>query len=121
MGRFHTPLSVDRTSKGWKLSKPLVYHSCDLGATIVVPEGFVTDFASVPRLPLAYLLTGDTVHAPAVVHDYLIAFGRVDRPMADTIFFEAMEDDGVPMWRRYAMYWAVSMYTLGLSLVGRSA
>lgn len=119
---FAAPVKAIRDNKDkefpWKLDEELVYISQLLDRTIRVPKGFRTDFASVPRLPLAYLLTGDQVHAPAVVHDYLIRKGRLERQLCDKIFLEAMEADKVPKWRRYLMYWAVSGYTLGLDLVG---
>jgi hypothetical protein len=73
MGRFLTPLRVELIAHDpakWKLTDPLIYDSKTVGK-IIVPEGYVTDFASVPRVPIAYLLTGGLAHAAAVVHDYL--------------------------------------------------
>lgn len=96
----------------WKLLCELAYNS-QIHGLIIVPAGYVTDFASVPRLPFAYWLTGDTAHASAVVHDYLcsveyqrckISWGR-----AADVFREAMKHEKVPAWRRTMMYWAVRM------------
>lgn len=115
MGRFETTLKselVDESGGGmWELSEPLVYYSTLYDTTVTVPTGFRTDFASVPRLPLAYLLAGDTAHRPATVHDYLC---RTDYPRdrADRIFLEAMESIGVPWWRRNLMYAAVRAYSV---------
>lgn len=95
----------------WVLVESIFYYSALYDTVFIVPSGFTTDFASVPRLPLAYLLTGDTVHAPAVVHDWLIRFKKVPRVDADRIFLEAMKADGVPWWRRTLMYIAVSAYS----------
>lgn len=95
----------------WKLTQPLAFRSLVAGRVFVVPVGFLTDFASVPRLPLAYLLTGDTVHAPAVLHDWLIRERVVQRATADAIFLEAMEADGISWWRRKLMWLAVRSYT----------
>lgn len=109
----------------WRLIAPLRYKSpiaAELGLNkgiIEVPEGFITDFASVPRLPLAFLLTGDTVHAPAVVHDWLVRVEPIPRAQADRIFLEAMEADDVPVWRRYLMYWAVCAATAWIALTRR--
>lgn len=94
----------------WALSDTLVYDSRLLGFRIRVPRGFVTDFASVPRLPLVFLLAGDTAHAPAVVHDWLYSGSKVSRRVADKVFLEAMTGVGVPWFRRNAMYWAVRLF-----------
>lgn len=110
-GRFLTSLEVrwlpdDGTAE---LLKELVYQSASLRAAIVVPKGFVTDFASVPRLPITFALTGDTAHEAAVVHDYLYQTHRaggcaIERAQADGVFLEAMEATGIPWWRRRLMW-----------------
>lgn len=92
-----------------ELLQPLIFESA-LGGEIIVPAGFVTDFSSVPRLPLAYWLTGNTSHRSAVIHDYLYHTGTVSREMADRIFLEAMKSRNVPAWRRSSMYWAVRLF-----------
>lgn len=71
---FLTPLRVEQVSEAagtWRLLEPLCYVSPIFGGLIVVPAGFVTDFASVPRLPFSYWLFGGVGQAAAVVHDYL--------------------------------------------------
>ena len=75
--RFITPLEAVKIREAgdvgrarWRLLSDMIYNS-KLYTVIVVPSGFVTDMASVPRLPFAYWLMGDTAHASAVVHDYL--------------------------------------------------
>jgi hypothetical protein len=96
MSEFHSLLAVQKlAAKKWQLTQDLVFESDALARTIVVPAGFVTDFASVPRLPLAFLFLGDRAHEAAVVHDYLYAFGHamgVTKDMADKVFLEAMEE-----------------------------
>lgn len=107
--RFLTELQVklvDEQRNRWRVLLPLVFHSALYESFFSVPAGFITDFASVPRVPLVYLLAGDTARSAAVVHDYLYT-GLVDRDVADDVFLEAMAVSGVPAWRRYPMYWAV--------------
>lgn len=94
----------------WRLRAPLVYLSGVAKRQITVPEGFETDFASVPRLPVAYWLTGGTANSAAIMHDYLYATGELPRKLADQVLLEAMEVTGVPWWRRQAMYWAVRLF-----------
>lgn len=91
----------------WRLLAPLRYQSRVLGALIEVPTGFLTDFSSVPRLPLAYLLAGDTAHEAAVIHDYLTQVHICTRAQADAVFYEAMAVTGEPRWRRVLMWSAV--------------
>ena len=54
----------------YKLLEDLIYYSKELGY-IIVPAGFVTDFDSVPRLPLVYLLFGGLGEREAILHDWL--------------------------------------------------
>lgn len=112
MSRFASKLIVDLPIKEKgkrRLLCPLVYIS-SIAGEIVVPEGFKTDFASVPRIPVAYLLTGDTANAAAVVHDYLYSTKKLPRRIADAVFLEAMAVSGVPWWRRRMMHLAVRAF-----------
>lgn len=92
---FLTPLRFEQTGpRRWVVLEDLVYRSAILG-TIKVPKGFVTDFASVPRLPFAYWLTGGRGNAAAVIHDYLYRCQRsggvkVSRSTADAVYYEAL-------------------------------
>lgn len=102
MSRFLTRLRLERIEdmsrdgRGtWQLLGPLVYESNLAGQVFVVPEGTVTDLASVPRIPVAYLLTGGLAHAAAVVHDWLYTSHTVSRAMADAVFREAARVLGV--------------------------
>lgn len=101
-------ISVFGENPFWVLTEDLSYRSAFLGETIVVPKGFVTDFASVPRLPIVFWLTGDCAHDAAVVHDYLYQTHLSEtRARADRTFLEAMKITGVPAWRRLDMYLGV--------------
>jgi hypothetical protein len=104
----------------WQLAAPFTVYLDDdvlaragvpgaLGLTLNVPVGFDMDFASVPRVPLAYWLVGNTAHQSAVVHDYLYAV-RAPRELADKVFLAAMEAEGIPSWRRALMYSAVRAF-----------
>lgn len=97
----------DQDDGQWILTAPLVYVSDVAGITITVPAGFQTDLASVPRLPLVFLLAGDCAREAAVVHDFLYTSHLVDRATADAVLREASAATGVPWWRRTLMYWGV--------------
>jgi hypothetical protein len=114
MSRFLTKLNLqnaDNTDDGkWIVTEPLQYRSDVAGQIFTVPVGFQTDLASVPRLPIVYLLTGDTSTEAAVVHDFLYTYHPVTRTIADKVLKEASEVTGVPAWRRYIMYWGVRAF-----------
>jgi len=107
---FTTALEVRRMAGGtWLLLRDLVYQSASRRARFIVPAGFVTDFASVPRVPIVYLLTGNTAHAAAVLHDYLYQTHAFDltRAEVDALFREAMESTWESWWRRWTMWMGV--------------
>lgn len=99
--------ATDQDDGKWILMQSLFYESDVAKQTFVVPAGFQTDLASVPRLPVIYLLAGDTSSAAAVVHDWLYSSHIVPRDMADAVLREASAVTGVPWWRRTLMYWGV--------------
>ena len=101
---------TDPKENVWRLLAPLRYQSDVAAQEIWVPRGFVTDFASVPRLPVAYLLAGNTAHGPAVVHDWCYGTHPVTKDVADLVFLEAMGVWGEPWWRKSLMYHAVSWF-----------
>lgn len=110
-GRFLTPMHLEQLADDRaRLLSPLVYYSERLKRSVVVPDGFETDFASVPRLPFAYLLAGGKATKAAVIHDYLYHASGVSRSDADAVFREAMEATGQPWWRRSLMWLGVRAF-----------
>jgi hypothetical protein len=113
VSKFLTTLKVTcLTDKVWRLVGSLWYESDFLRSDVIVPEGFLTDFASVPRVPLFYWLLGDKAHHEAVIHDYLYRFDSVpvvSRADADEVFLEAMRCRKKSVWVRWPMYMGVRM------------
>ena len=92
MGKWITELKVKQIDeKHWELIDPLVYRSDKIGL-IAVDQGLITDFASVPRIPIAYLIAGGRANASATLHDYLYTTHQVSRLKADNLIFEATLD-----------------------------
>lgn len=89
----------------WILEAPLQYVS-DI-QNVTVPTGFITDFASVPRIPFVYDTLANMAQRAATVHDYLYSTCVVPRDVADKILLEAMEISGVPWLKRRAIYLGV--------------
>lgn len=76
--------------------RPLRFDSAIARARIIVPRGFVSDLATVPRLPVVYLAVGATAHMSAFLHDFLYQAHLFDRATSDEIFYEAMVADDDP-------------------------
>jgi hypothetical protein len=111
MARFLTELDAQLKNDDsvWVIKYPLEYESDILGK-IIVPAGFETDFASVPRVPVVYWLYGNKAHREAVLHDYLYRIDAVPPAsyrQANNVFFEAMALRGKPVYVRYPMWWGV--------------
>lgn len=115
MSQFLTDLKVEPAEPGvddgnWRLIADLVYQSDVAQQTFVVPVGFVTNFASVPRIPVVYELAGDTSSEAATVHDYLYTYHPVTRAVADAVLREASAVTDVPAWRRQLMWAGVRVF-----------
>lgn len=110
MAQFLT--AVDLRCMGdklWLLLDSLEYDSDILGK-IVVPKGFYTDLASVPRVPIAYWLWGGRAHYEAIIHDYLFRTDSLPKctwSQANKVFLEAMAARKKSVLIRYPMYWGV--------------
>jgi hypothetical protein len=98
--RFVERIYVLMKPIGWKPSPKQ-----DQGLPQVqVPTGFVTDFASVPRLFWTALPPdGDYTYA-AILHDYLYWNQATGKDAADLVLKAAMEDFGVSAAQAFAVY-----------------
>lgn len=113
MSKFITKLQIEAADNfddgKWVLTAALIYQSDVAGRTFMVPKGFPTNLASVPRVPIAFMLCGDTSDEAAAVHDYLYSSHEVTREMADQVLREASQVTGVPGWRRWLMWAGVRL------------
>jgi hypothetical protein len=120
---FRTPLKTDILDDvNVMLTEDFVYYSAELRREIRVPRGFVCDFASVPRVPGAYMLLGGRAKWESVLHDYLYRQLKLGRRVADNVFLEAMATprttlvDGKPTtwtqprWVRNSMWLGVRAF-----------
>lgn len=72
--------------------------------TFLVPNGFLTDFASVPRIPIVFALFAGRAKKSAVFHDWLYTTKPFSREECDKAFLCAMETEGLAFAVRTAMY-----------------
>ncbi len=113
---FLTPLQVEKANGQWRLIRPLIYRG--KRDYFKVPTGFMTDFASVPRLLQGIRpCPGDRA---AVVHDYLYREApqvlvepegckQISRRDADGVFLRIMREQSVGWLRRCVLYWGVRL------------
>jgi hypothetical protein len=96
--------------------RSLVYVAID-GEYIVAPLGFVTDYASIPKILHSWVNPGEgIIRDAAVMHDALYEFGYTigySRARCDRYFYEAMQ--GLGMSRAKA-----TIIWLGVRLFGAS-
>jgi hypothetical protein len=111
MSRFTNVLVVSPYADGktWYLRRTFAYDVGEEGSaeTIMVPQGFTTDFASIPRIFWAIFPRWGKYGNAAVIHDFLYYQQKYPRKKADAIFLEGMGVLQVSAWQQYPIYWAV--------------
>lgn len=114
MSSFTTRLILEPLDDGrrWRLVEPFTYDVGELGGddSITVPENFLTDFASVPRLFWRIIPPWGKYGKAAVLHDWLYHVQDRSRRECDKVFLEAMGVLGVSWFKRRTMYRAVRMF-----------
>ena len=104
---FCDPLVTKVVSDGYELHADFRYRHPNTGGIIRVPAGFVTDFASIPRIARPIITGHKHSRMPAVIHDYLYAHAIGNRADADQVFRLAMVEAGMPSWKVYIAWAAV--------------
>lgn len=105
MFRTAAVLRTCRESGQWRLELPVVWETPE--EIIVIPPGFRTDLASIPRLLQAIVPVNDKHREAAILHDYLFVVQDRPREQVDALFLLAMAASGVRTTQRVAMYLAV--------------
>lgn len=103
---------IDDRPNYWVLNKSFrfILQSPPVPSVITVPAGFVTNFASVPRVLWSIFPPYSDYGKAAVVHDFLYCTEIKTRKRADKLFLEAMKISGVSMWKRHLIYRAVRLF-----------
>ena len=105
LARFADPTYFLLKPVMWKPNPGQESHSA-----VTVPAGFVTDFASIPRVFWSALRPDGLYTYPAIVHDYLYWEQVVSREAADTVFKFGMEDFRIGSATIAAVYNAVRAF-----------
>jgi len=114
MSGFLSELKVKKVGhEDFELIDDFIYQEND-DKFIIVPKGFRTDGASIPRQ--FWSIVGNPFEEyfeSAVVHDYLYRKKIGTKSHADKVFLQAMKDQGVNPIKRRIMYWAVKYFGKG--------
>ncbi len=104
-----SPLSDGKT---WVILRPFSYDVGNRGSgdTVSVSTGFMTDFASIPRIFWIFLPCWGKYGNAAVIHDWLYWTQKRSRKEADRIMLEGMKVLRVPAWQKYSIYSAVRAF-----------
>jgi hypothetical protein len=115
MAQFLSKVELEMLgSYKFKLLNPIVYADSKYTPTsttqIVVPAGFVTDLATIPRLFWSIMPPDGEYAKAAIIHDFLYTNNTFERYRCDQILEEAMEITGVDLWKRKVIYAAVRLF-----------
>jgi len=78
--------------------------------TFIVPKGFYTDLASVPRIFWWAVPPFGVDDLAFIIHDYFCYKKIEDYKTAVNIMREIQRKVVVPKWRIFVMYWAVRLF-----------
>lgn len=94
----------------WCGLEPLGFRSKRFG-DVITPPGFRSNYASVPRLPLVFLMAGGRASKAAYLHDCEYTLRRMSREDADDLFLEALLlNPSIPEGLAHSMHKAVRWF-----------
>jgi hypothetical protein len=94
---FKTDLITKEVDDDWsQVLSPFIYFSERFNTTIKVEPGFLTDFASVPRVPIAYMLCGGHGKKAATIHDLNYSSAAFPKRWADLMFYDGLKETLLP-------------------------
>lgn len=105
----------------WRITRAFDYFVGERedNSWIHIPEGFLTDGATVPRIFWGIVPPWGSYGPAVIVHDYLCKkkpvfvngeFTIFGRKKTDKVLLEAMTVLNVPKWQKYLIYSAVRLY-----------
>src|SRR5450830_1413916 len=96
------------TNTYFVVTHPLKYSVGDGKASIIVPIGFLTDLASIPKELWWWQSPFEAAMAPGIVHDYLYWEQSCEPHEADVILYLALKDTGMGVDNRRVIYTGVN-------------
>ena len=94
----------------WYLTTGMTWIVPGSATVLHVPQGFATDFATVPSWFWAWLPPIGRYGVPAIVHDWHYWDQKLPRLQADDIFGNALDELDVTGWRKFVLYHSVRWF-----------
>ena len=108
----HNKLTISPNGNyNYKVVQDYVFDSPVLGQAFTIPEGFITDGASIPRILWSVFggpFCPKNLEA-SVQHDFLIHMG-VGGPQRDLQFYSTLVDNNTDKWKARLMYIGVVVW-----------
>ncbi len=104
-------LEADDAPGRWLVRRPLIWEDPKRGR-IIVPDGFSTDLASIPKAVrcLPGLDPNGCSRRPGVLHDWLYSESFYARKLADQLLLSALRADGTPLIPAVLIYLSVRAF-----------
>jgi hypothetical protein len=103
-------LSPNEDETLWTVEEAFSFDSAVLNTTIMVPKGFVTDGASVPRAFWNIIPPFGKYGQAAILHDYLYRWQAFTREQSDDVLLEGMLASGCSQFQYLTIYMAVHTF-----------
>jgi hypothetical protein len=113
MSQFTQPFVGELVGKNtWKVYVAFEYHvgTYPSKQIIYIPVGFITDFASIPRIFWPFISPIDEHGKAAVIHDYMYTIRYDKKSVCDKIYLEALTVLKVPEWKKFLLYNGVKYF-----------
>ncbi|HHR3990228.1 TPA: DUF1353 domain-containing protein [Salmonella enterica] len=116
MVRFTTPAILEMLDHFlWRVYEPFEFYlSDDISDIISVPAGFITDFATIPRIFWTFMPPDGKYSKTAIIHNWIYDNALRTKKEADLILLDRMTVLGVPKWKRIVMHLAVRWFGRGM-------
>lgn len=97
--------------KKWEVVQPFEYDT-KKGEKIIIPAGYQTDFATIPRFLWEEVGLPSDYGRPAIVHDYCLDKCLYPRKKCDEIFLELMRLEKINPVKRVLFFVAVRVWSI---------
>ena len=102
----------------WHSTKwELVEQYESINNEVVVPAGFVSDGASIPRVFRLFFSPTGQYFSAAIIHDYIIVYEK-NWNLANAQFNAELKNLGIAAWRRHTLVWGVKVWGQVMKLFG---
>ena len=103
------PILIPSIRNGdWMLYEKFSFWVDDVEYTI--PEGFITDFASVSGVTALFILPWGRYGVGSIIHDFCYRTQLFDRKTSDLVFKHVMDIYNTQRWRINVIFYSVRLF-----------